>query len=87
MNRTINLVALGHTASLFLAFTFTVCVAFDVTFPQWAMFGVWQRLLPGFEGISWKSYFIGVVESYAYGWYFALVWAPFYNFFVSRGQR
>ena len=53
--------------------------------PQWAMFGVWQKLLPGFESISWKSYLIGLVESYGYGWYFALVWAPLYNFFAARG--
>jgi len=82
----IDLVALGHTASLFLAFTFTFCVAFDVAFPQWAMFEIWQKLLPGFEGISWKSYFIGLAESYGYGWYFALVWAPLYNFFATRSR-
>jgi hypothetical protein len=76
--------ALGHAASLFLAFTFTFCLAFDVAFPEYAMFESWRRLLPGFEGISWRSYFIGLVESYGYGWYFALVWAPLYNFFARR---
>lgn len=55
MNRDIDLVALGHTASLFLAFTFTACVAFDLAFPQWAMVGAWQKLLPGFAGLDWKS--------------------------------
>jgi cytochrome c biogenesis protein CcdA len=53
-------------------------------FPQYAMFEAWQKLLPRFEGIGWTSYFIGLVESYAYGWYFALVWAPLYNFFAAR---
>lgn len=85
MRHGVNLVALGHTASLFLAFTFTLCVAFDAVFPQWAMFGVWQKLLPGFKGLDWTSFFVGLVESYGYGWYFALVWAPLYNFFSSRG--
>ena len=83
----ISLVALGHTASLFLAITFTLCVGFDLAFPAHAMFEAWRKLLPGFEWISWQSYFIGLAESYGYGWYFALVWAPLYNFFVGRAGR
>ena len=34
-------------------------VAFDVAFPQRAMFGAWQKLLRGFAGVDWNSYFIG----------------------------
>ena len=83
----IPFVALGNTASLFLAITFTLCVAFDLTFPAHAMFEAWRRLLPGFEWLSWQTYFIGLAESYGYGWYFALVWAPLYNFFVGRAAR
>lgn len=84
MKNGIHLVALGHTASLFLAITFTVCVAFDLVFPGMAMYESWRTLLPGFEWLTWKSYFIGLVESYGYGWYFALIWAPLYNFFSAR---
>ena len=51
------------------------------------MFEAWRKLLPGFEWISWQSYFIGLAESYGYGWYFALVWAPLYNFFIGRTGR
>jgi hypothetical protein len=86
MRSSIDLVALGNTASLFLAITFTLCVAFDLVFPQLAMFEVWQNILPGFEWISWKSYFLGLAESYAFGWYFALVWAPLYNYFAGRSR-
>ena len=84
MKTGIHLLALGHTASLFLAITFTVCVVFDLVFPDMAMYESWRRLLPGFEWLTWKSYFIGLVESYGYGWYFALIWAPLYNFFLRR---
>jgi hypothetical protein len=84
MKQGISLVALGHTASLFLAITFTLCVLFDLAFPEQAMFEAWRKLLPGFEWISWKSFFLGLAESYGYGWYFALVWAPLYNFFIGR---
>jgi len=79
MNQRISLVAVGHASSLFLAITFTLCVGFDLLFPEHAMFQAWQKLLPGFVWISWKSFFLGLIESYAYGWYFALIWVPLYN--------
>jgi len=84
MPHSVNLVALGQSTSLFLAITYSVCVAFDVAFPQWAMFEVWRKLLPGFSGLDWRSFFIGLAESYGYGWYVTLVWAPLYNFFAGR---
>lgn len=51
------------------------------------MYETWRRLLPGFEWISWKSNFLGLVESYWYGWYIALIWESLYNFFLARQQR
>jgi hypothetical protein len=33
-----------------------------------AMYRNWQALLPGFTGISWSSFLLGLVESYGYGW-------------------
>ena len=51
------------------------------------MFGAWQKVLPGFDGIGWRSYFIGLAETYVYGRYFALVWAPLYNFFDARREN
>jgi hypothetical protein len=50
------------------------------------MYHAWQHLLPGFEWISWKSFFLGLVESYGYGWYAALIWLPLYNVFALRGN-
>lgn len=85
MRHSLNLAALGHSASLFLAITYAFCFAFDVAFPQWPMFEAWRKLLPGFSGLDTKSFFIGLVESYGYGWYLALVWVPLYNFFAARG--
>ncbi len=87
MNRTILLIAVGHATSLFLSITFTLCVVFDLLFPEHAMFKAWQDLLPGFEWISWKSFIIGLIESYAYGWYFTLIWVPIYNYFISRSEK
>ena len=82
MKHGLALGAVGHATSLFLAITFALCVAFDLLFPAHAMYQAWQRLLPGFQWISWTSFWLGLVESYAYGWYFTLIWVPLYNVFA-----
>ncbi|MFZ5609605.1 MAG: DUF5676 family membrane protein [Pseudomonadota bacterium] len=79
-------VALGWGLSLFFAISFVLCVAFDLLFPGEAMYQSWLRLLPGFTWLSWPSFFLGLVESFAYGWYAALVFGPLYNFFAARGR-
>ncbi len=82
----ISLVAVGHASSLFLAITFALCVAFDLLFPEHAMYKAWQNLFPGFEWLSWRGFLIGLVEAWGYGWYFALIWVPIYNFFTVRAE-
>ena len=83
----LSLKAVGHATSLFLAITFSLCVGFDLLFPGNAMYGSWQKLLPGFEWISWGSFFLGLIESYGYGWYFTLIWVPIYNVSLGRGRK
>lgn len=84
MKNSLSLTAIGHATGLFLAITFTLCVAFDLLFPEQAMYRSWQALLPGFKWLSGPDFFIGLIESYGYGWYFALIWVPLYNFFSNR---
>ncbi len=78
---------LGLSLGIFLAITFVLCVGFDLLFPGMAMYQTWLKLLPGFTWLSWPSFFLGLVESFAYGWYVALVFGPLYNFFVTRLAR
>ena len=87
MNTRISLIAVGHATSLFLAITFAICVGFDLLFPEHAMYQAWQKLLPGFEWLSWESFVLGLVESYGYGWYFALIWVPLYNVLSTRRKE
>ena len=84
MKHGISLVAVGHATSLFLTITFALCVGFDLAFPQHAMYEACRKLLPGFEWISWSSFLLGAVECYGYGWFFALIWVPLYNYFANR---
>ena len=86
MNNRLSLTAFGHASSLFLAITFILCVVFDLLFPEHAMYGAWQALLPGFEWISISSFLLGLVEAYGYGWYATLIWVPLYNVFLARSE-
>jgi len=86
MRHKISLFAFGHSTSLFIMITFILCVLFDFAFPQHAMYETWLKLLPGFKWLSWQSFLLGVIESYAYGWFITLVWVPLYNFFGSKAK-
>jgi hypothetical protein len=41
-------------------------------------------LLPGFEWLSWQTFLLGLVETFACGWYIALIFGPLHNFFAAR---
>ena len=60
----ISLLAFCNATSLFFAISFASCVGFDLIFPAHAMYQAWQKFLPGFERISWQSFFLGLVKSY-----------------------
>ncbi len=78
----IPVLALGMSLGIFLAVTFVLCVGFDLLFPSLAMYPNWQRLLPGFTWLSWPSFLLGLIETFAYGWYVALIFGPLFNLFA-----
>ena len=82
----ILVLAFGMSLGIFLAITFTFCVGFDLLLPGQAMYQTWLRLLPGFTWLSWPSFLLGLAESFAYGWYVALVLGPLFNLFARRWQ-
>jgi hypothetical protein len=78
---------LGHALSLFLAISFVLCIIWGLIFPpELHMHPAWEDLLPGFEFLTLPGFLIGLVETYLYGWYIALVLVPLYNFF-DRASR
>lgn len=84
MRHGVSVAAVGHATSLLLAITFALCVAFDLLFPAYAMYGSWQALLPGFTWISGPSFLLGLIEAYGYGWFVALIWVPIYSVVAAR---
>jgi hypothetical protein len=83
--RTVPVTVLGLSLSVFFAFSFVVCVIGYLVFPGLPVNHAWLTIfLPGFTLLSWQSFFLGLAESFALGWYIALVFGPIYNFFVRR---
>jgi hypothetical protein len=81
----IPIVPLGMGLSLFLVISYVACVLFYVLFPGAVLnHAVLTLFLPGFKLLSWQSFFLGLLESFGYGWYIALVFGPLYNFFAAR---
>jgi hypothetical protein len=70
----------------FLVVTYLVLVLFDLWLPLQATNQAWAPLLPGFTWLTWPSFFLGLIEAFAYGWFAGVVLGPFYNFFAARIQ-
>lgn len=83
--RAIPVLALGMALSVFLVISYALCVLFYLLFPESVLnHAVLTLFLPGFKLLTWPSFILGIVESFGYGWYAALIFGPLYNFFVQR---
>lgn len=56
----------------FLVVSYVACTVFDAVFASQAMHGAWEALLPGFTWWSWSSFALGLVETFAYGFWLGL---------------
>lgn len=43
-----------------------------------------EQVLPGFAWLSWRSFLVGLVESFPYGAFAGTVYVPIYDFFQRR---
>ncbi len=82
--RPLNFKVVASTLSLFGIVTYTVCLLWDLAFPSLSMVTTWKVLLPGFQGITWGSYLLGLAEIVLYALYTALIFVPSYNYFRRR---
>jgi hypothetical protein len=81
----IPIVAFGMSLGLFLVISYVLCIALYLLFPDLVIeHAMLSLFLPGFELLDWPNFFLGLVESFGYGWYVALVFAPLYNVFAAR---
>jgi hypothetical protein len=80
----IHVVAFGLSLGLFFAVSFVLCVLFYLWFPEMALNHLVLRLLPGLGTLTGLSFLLGLAESFAFGWYIALIFGPFYNYFMAK---
>ena len=74
----------GMALGTLLAVSFALCVIFGLLFPGATMYQVWLPLLPGVSWISWPSALLGLIESFAYGWYIAVIFVPVLSYFSRK---
>jgi len=78
-------VPLGLSLGLFFVVTYLACVGLYLLMPGVFMnHAVLTLFLPGFQLLDWRSFFLGLIESFGYGWYIAVIFGPLYNFFALR---
>ena len=82
--KSIHLYPVGMSLGVLLALSFALCVVLGMLLPEATMYKAWLPLLPGVTWMSWPSALLGLVESFAYGWYIALIFVPVYNLFAKR---
>lgn len=81
--KALSIKTVGLSVSALIVVTYVLCVLFDLIWPGWAMYRVWQVLFPGF-GWSLAGFVTGLVEAILYGFYVAIVFVPVYNYLNRR---
>ncbi|HEY6363157.1 MAG TPA: DUF5676 family membrane protein [Candidatus Binatia bacterium] len=65
--------------------TYLVCVVYGLIVPEsFHMVQFLEIALPGFKWLWIGTFLIGLVESFLYGVYAGLVYAPIYNFYNKK---
>jgi hypothetical protein len=80
----IPLSALGNSLSALLMISYVLCILLGLVWRGGGLHQPWLQFLPGFTWLTWQSFLLGLVETFAYGWYAALVFVPIFNFFAAR---
>ena len=67
------------------AVSFVLCVAWGLVTPESLhMHEFLEAVLPGFTWLSAGAFFIGLIESFLWGAYAALVFVPLHNYFHRK---
>lgn len=81
----IPVVVLGLSLSAFFVVSYGICILGYLVLPGLPVdHAALAIFLPGFTLLSWRSFFLGLIESFLWGWYIAVVFGAIYNFFLRR---
>ena len=83
----VPIVVLGLSLSGFFVVSYGICILGYLIFPSLPVqHAALATFLPGFELLSWRTFFLGLVESLVWAWYIALLFGTLYNFFLRRAS-
>ena len=74
----------GISLTAFFVLSYVLCILGAVLFPGMIVHRMLEFLLPGFELLTWRAFFVGLIGSVGWAWYIALVFVPIYNFVHAR---
>ena len=81
----ISVIVMGLSLSLFFLISYVLCVLGYLLVPRFPIeHSALAIFLPGFALLSWRTFILGAVESFAWGWYITLIFCPLFNFFAAR---
>ena len=81
----LNIRVLTWSLATFTTVSYVVCVVYGLIVPEtFHMVQFLEIALPGFKWLSIGSFLVGLVESFLYGVYAGLVYAPIYNFYNNK---
>ncbi len=84
-NRAISIMTLGLALSTFFVVSYTICILGYLLMPGLPVKHEFLEIfLPGFTLLTWRTFFLGLIESFLFGWYIAIVFGTIYNFFLRR---
>lgn len=69
---------LGLSLGIFLTIAYAACLALALIVPDRGLHQPWLQFFPGF---SWTpaGIFVGIVESFGYGFFIGVIYGPIYN--------
>jgi hypothetical protein len=83
--RTIPVIGFGMSLSLFFLISYVICIIGYLLFPGLPInHAALAIFLPGFGLLTWQTFLLGLIESFVWGWYIALIFGPLFNFFANR---
>ncbi len=80
----LNIKIVAWALGLSGAVSFVVCVLWGLVTPQSVhMHEFLEQFLPGFTWLTWWGFLLGLVESFLFGVYAAIVYVPIYNWLTK----
>ena len=91
MNATrLSIVPLGMSLGFTFVVSYVLCVAYGMLGFQQGMHQLLFQIFPGFTWITWPSFFLGLLWSFVFGWYVAIlravVFVPLFDVFAARTE-